>query len=329
MTMEELKTRKIGVLMGGLSAEREVSMKSGAAVQRALLTRGYNAVAIDMDRNLALSLAREQVDIVFNCLHGRYGEDGAVQGTLEVMGIPYTGSGVLPSALAMNKIFSKQLFQSNGLMAAPYLALQRGGKLESATLEFPLPVVVKPSQEGSSVGVSIVRSDAELSAAMELAFCHDNDILVEQFIAGREIQVGILEDQAIGAIEIVPKNEFYDFEAKYTDGMAEHIMPAPLSPDIYRKVNEAGEKAHRALGCRGYSRVDFLVTGEGDCYILEVNTLPGMTALSLLPEIAAAAGIGFEELVERILATAAVNIWIKELGEGAKGFCRSQVPGPP
>jgi D-alanine-D-alanine ligase len=329
MTKEELKTRKIGVLMGGLSAEREVSMKSGAAVQRALLARGYNAVAIDMDRNLALSLAREQVDIVFNCLHGRYGEDGAVQGILEVMGIPYTGSGILDSALAMNKIFSKQLFQSSGLTVAPYLALKRGDKLGPATLAFPPPVVVKPSQEGSSVGISIVGSDAELYPAMELAFCYDNDILVEQFIAGREIQVGILEDQAIGAIEIVPRNEFYDFEAKYTDGMAEHIMPAPLSPDIYRKVNEAGEKAHRVLGCRGYSRVDFLVTEEGDCYILEVNTLPGMTALSLLPEIAAAAGIGFEELVERILATAAVNIRAKEREIGGKGFCRSQFPGPP
>ncbi|MFZ3209349.1 MAG: D-alanine--D-alanine ligase [Geobacteraceae bacterium] len=328
MTTEELKTRKIGVLMGGLSAEREVSMKSGAAVQRALLAHGYNAVAVDMDRNLALSLAREQVDIVFNCLHGRYGEDGAVQGTLEVMGIPYTGSGILASAMAMNKIFSKQLFQSSGLMVPPYLVLQRGGKLGLSTLEFSLPVVVKPSQEGSSVGVSIVRSDSELSSAMELAFCYDDDILVEQFITGREIQVGILEDQAIGAIEIVPRNEFYDFEAKYTDGMAEHIMPAPLPPDIYRKVNEAGEKAHRLLGCRGYSRVDFLVTEEGDCYILEVNALPGMTALSLLPEIAAAAGIGFEELVERILATAAVNILAKGLGEGTKGFCRSHIPDP-
>jgi D-alanine-D-alanine ligase len=307
MTIEELKTKKIGVLMGGLSAEREVSLASGAAVHKALRDRGLHAVAIDVGRDVARVLADEGVDVTFVCLHGRFGEDGAVQGMLELMGIPYTGSGVMASALAMNKIFAKKIFQASGLTVAPYQVLRRGER-GAATLGFPLPVVVKPSQEGSSVGVSIVKHEAQIAPALELAFKYDEEILVEQFIKGREIQVGILEDKALGAIEIVPKKEFYDFEAKYTPGMAEHILPAPLRPELYRQVLAAGEEAHRALGCSGYSRVDFLVTEQGECYLLEVNTLPGMTALSLLPEIAGGAGIGFEELVERILMTAALKI---------------------
>lgn len=308
MTNEELKTKKIGVLMGGLSAEREVSLKSGAAVHQALLGRGYNAVAIDVGRDAAQVLARESVELAFICLHGRLGEDGAVQGLLEVMGIPYTGSGVLASALAMNKIFAKTVFHASGLTVAPYRVLRRGETFDPALLGFPLPIVIKPSQEGSSVGVSIVRDEAGIGPALAEAFRYDEEALVEMFIKGREIQVGILEDRALGAIEIVPKNEFYDFEAKYTPGMAQHILPAPLPAPLYRKVLDEGERAHAALGCSGYSRVDFLVTAEGECFLLEVNTLPGMTALSLLPEIAGGAGIGFADLVERILASASLKI---------------------
>lgn len=310
MTREELKTRKIGVLMGGLSAEREVSLKSGAAVHQALLARGYDAVAIDVGRDAAQVLAREGVELAFICLHGRLGEDGAVQGLLEVMGIPYTGSGVLASALAMNKIFAKTVFAASGLTVAPYQVLRRGETLDPAALGFPLPVVVKPSQEGSSVGVSIVKDEAEIEAALAEALRYDQEALVERFVKGREIQVGILEDRAIGAIEIVPKKEFYDFEAKYTDGMAEHILPAPLPAPLYQQVLREGERAHAALGCSGYSRVDFLVTEQGECFLLEVNTLPGMTALSLLPEIAGGAGIGFAELVERIAASASLKIHV-------------------
>jgi D-alanine-D-alanine ligase len=308
MTKEELKTKKIGVLMGGLSAEREVSLKSGAAVHQALLAQGYDAVAIDVGRDLAQVLVNEWVDVAFVCLHGRYGEDGAVQGLLELMGIPYTGSGVLASALAMNKIFAKKVFAAGGLLVAPYRVVRRGEETDLKALGFDLPVVVKPSQEGSSVGVSIVRRAEEMRQALATAFTYDAEILVERFVKGREIQVGILEERALGAIEIVPKKEFYDFEAKYTPGMAEHILPAPLPTELYRQVLAAGEEAHRALGCCGYSRVDFLVTDQSECFLLEVNTLPGMTALSLLPEIAQGAGIGFAELVERILASAAVKI---------------------
>jgi D-alanine-D-alanine ligase len=305
MTVDELKEKRIGVLMGGLSAEREVSLKSGAAVLKALVDRGYRAVGIDVGRDLPEKLAAEGIEVAFVALHGRFGEDGAVQGLLELKRIPYTGSGVLSSALAMNKIFSKVVFSQAGLTVAPYQVLRRG---DAPKLSFPLPVVVKPSQEGSSVGVSIVREPSQIGPALADAFAYDEEALVECFIAGREIQVGILDAKALGAIEIVPKNEFYDFEAKYTDGMAEHILPAPLPAPLYEKVLRAGERAHAALGCQGYSRVDFLVTEAGECYLLEVNTLPGMTDLSLLPEIAKGAGLEFPELVERILQTASLKI---------------------
>ncbi|HXC92542.1 MAG TPA: D-alanine--D-alanine ligase [Geobacteraceae bacterium] len=303
-----MKHKKIGVLMGGLSAEREVSLKSGAAVHKALLARGYNAVAVDVGRDLSARLAEEKIEVAFVCLHGRYGEDGAVQGLLELMGIPYTGSGVLASALAMDKVFAKKIFAASGLTITPYVVFRKGEIPDLSTLPFGLPVVVKPSREGSSVGVSIVKTAGDLPKALESAFSHDSEILIEKYVKGREIQVGILDEKGIGAIEIVPKNEFYDFEAKYTDGMATHIMPAPLPKDQYDELLGLGERAHAALCCSGYSRVDFIVTEGKEAYLLEVNTLPGMTALSLLPEIAQHAGIGFEELVERIIRSAALKI---------------------
>lgn len=303
-----MKTKKIGVLMGGLSAEREVSLKSGAAVHKALLAKGYNAVAVDVGRDLAGQLAAEKIEVAFVCLHGRYGEDGAVQGLLELAGIPYTGSGVLASALAMDKVFAKKIFAASGLTITPYVVVTKGDSQAAAKLPFPLPVVVKPSREGSSVGVSIVKTAADLPQALEEAFRYDREVLVEKYVKGREVQVGILDEKGIGAIEIVPKNEFYDFEAKYTDGMATHIMPAPLPQEQYIDLLRLGERAHAALGCSGYSRVDFIVTEAKDAYLLEVNTLPGMTALSLLPEIAQHAGIRFDDLVERILNSAALKI---------------------
>jgi D-alanine-D-alanine ligase len=304
-----MKSKKIGVLYGGLSAEREVSLKSGAAVHQALVAQGYRAVAIDVGHDLADVLKREGIEAAFIALHGRYGEDGCVQGLLELLQIPYTGSGVLASALAMHKLYSKQTFAACGILTAPFYCCRRSEFVSLADLPFGLPLVVKPVQEGSSVGISIVREENQLEAALQLAFNYDDEILVEQYIKGQEVQVGILDDRPIGAIEIVPKNEFYDFEAKYTDGMAEHIFPAPLEQGLYEKAQQIGLAAHRALGCRGYSRVDLLVTTAGDCYVLEVNTLPGMTALSLFPEIAAkGAGLPFEALVSRIIESAELSI---------------------
>lgn len=306
-----MKSKKIGVLFGGLSAEREVSLKSGAAVHQALIAQGFNAVTIDAGRDVAEVLKREGVEAAFIALHGRYGEDGCVQGLLELLQIPYTGSGVLASALAMHKLFSKQTFTANGILTAPFRHYRRGEAVTVADLPFGLPLVVKPVQEGSSVGVSIVKEAVQLEAALTEAFLHDDEILVEQYIKGQEVQVGILDDKPVGAIEIVPKNEFYDFEAKYTDGMAVHIFPARLEAALYEKALQTGLAAHRALGCKGYSRVDLLVTECGDCYVLEVNTLPGMTALSLLPEIAAkGAGLSFEALVSHIIESASLSITV-------------------
>jgi len=307
--VNSVSSKKIAVLMGGLSAEREVSLKSGMAVHQALVAQGFNAVAVDVGRDLPQVLQREGIEAAFIALHGRYGEDGCVQGLLELMQIPYTGSGVLASALAMHKLYSKQTFAANGILTAPFHCFRRGEMVALPELSFGLPLVVKPVQEGSSVGISIVKEERELAAALSLAFQHDDEILVEQYIKGQEVQVGILDNLPVGAIEIVPKNEFYDFEAKYTDGMAEHIFPARLDSILYEKAQQVGLKAHQALGCRGYSRVDLLVTPEGECFVLEVNTLPGMTALSLLPEIAAkGAGLSFEELVKRIIESAALSI---------------------
>lgn len=304
-----MKAKKIGVLMGGLSAERDVSLKSGMAVHQALLALGYDSTAIDVRSEVTNILRDEKIEVAFIALHGRYGEDGCIQGLLELMQIPYTGSGVLASALAMHKLYSKQAFAAAGLTITPYLALRRGETCSIENLPFGLPVVVKPVQEGSSVGVSIVKKAEELQAALDEAFRYDELVLVEQYIKGKEIQVGILDNQPIGAIEIVPKNEFYDFEAKYSDGMAEHFFPARLDAALYEKVQQQALKAHQALGCDGYCRVDFLVTETGDCYLLEVNTLPGMTALSLLPEIAQkGAGLSFEQLVERILTSASTKV---------------------
>ncbi|KAB0671283.1 D-alanine--D-alanine ligase [Oryzomonas sagensis] len=304
-----MKDKRIGVLMGGLSAERQVSLNSGAAVHKALIAQGYDAVAIDVGRDLAAVLEREGVQAAFIALHGRYGEDGCIQGLLELLQIPYTGSGVLASALAMHKLFSKQTFTASGILTAPFRHFRRGEAVRLPELPFGLPLVVKPVQEGSSVGISIVREERQLVPALELAFRHDSEILVEQYIKGQEVQVGILEDRPVGAIEIVPKGEFYDYEAKYTDGMAEHIFPARLSGPLYEKALQTGLAAHRSLGCSGYSRVDLLVTADGECYVLEVNTLPGMTALSLLPEIAAkGAGLSFEALVSRIIDAATLSI---------------------
>lgn len=298
--------KKIGVLMGGLSAEREVSLKSGDAILKALKDMGYNAAGIDVGRDLADGLKQEKIEFAFIALHGRYGEDGAVQGMLEIMGIPYTGSGIAASALGMSKIFSKKIFEFHKLPVGQYMILEKKDlkdwKGKNSSLEFP--VVVKPVSEGSSVGVSIVSEEKGLKDAFALAFKYGKEILIEKYIKGREIQVGILGKRALGAIEIIPKRQFYDYEAKYTANMSEHIFPARLPENIYNEVLELGLKAHSVLGCKGYSRVDFIIDSDNRPFLLEVNTLPGMTNVSLLPEIAKGVGVDFNRLVEMILMEA-------------------------
>jgi D-alanine-D-alanine ligase len=302
-----MRTKRIGVLCGGLSAEREVSLRTGEAICATLCDRGYDAVRVYVDRDLDLVLRQTRIDVAFIALHGRYGEDGCVQGLLELLGIPYTGSSVLASALAMDKVKAKELFRLHNLPTAPYYVLTSGEPAADGHGAFGFPAVVKPAREGSSVGVAIVRDAAELAAAAEAAFRFDDQVLVERYIAGREVSVAVLNDRALGAIEIVPQQPFYDYGAKYTAGRSEYHMPARLGPERYRGVLTQALAAHKALGCTGASRVDMIVSDRGNEVILEVNTIPGMTATSLLPKIANHAGLDFGTLLEEILGAAQLH----------------------
>ncbi|MGE5750988.1 MAG: D-alanine--D-alanine ligase [Nitrospirota bacterium] len=307
--MALITNKKIGVLLGGFSSEREVSLASGNAILKALKDKGYYAVAIDVGRDVTEKIKDNAIEVAFIALHGRFGEDGAIQGLLEVMGIPYTGSGILASALGMNKTVSKQVFRSRGLLVGPYEVIYAGdaAKVDDALKDIRFPAVIKPHAEGSSVGVSLVFKKEDVAEAVALALKYGNEFLIEKFIRGKEVQVGILGNRALGAIEIVPKRAFYDFTAKYEKGMSDHFFPARIPDVAYKRTLEAGLAAHRAIGCRGYSRVDFIIDESGAPYILEVNTLPGMTATSLLPEIANGVGIPFPDLVEEILRLAIVE----------------------
>jgi D-alanine-D-alanine ligase len=297
---------RVGVLMGGTSAEREVSLRSGKAIELSLRAQGLSVAGIDVGPDVVEKIGTAKVEVAFIALHGRGGEDGTIQGLLELLKIPYTGSGVLASALAMNKFYSKQIFQFRGLETPPYRIWKKGDELPASAscLDFGLPAVVKPVEEGSTIGVSIVREEGELEPACEKAFQFGSRILIEKFIEGKEITVGILGEEVLPPIEIVPSSGFYDYRAKYTPGMTEYRMPAPLPRDLIRRVQEAGIKAHQVLGCEGFSRVDFRLGEDAVPYVLEVNTVPGMTETSLLPKAAAVAGCDFQTLTRRILESA-------------------------
>jgi len=313
--------------MGGLSSEKSVSLASGQAILGALVERGYNACGIFVDRDLDLVLRQKEIDIAFLALHGRYGEDGCVQGMLELMGIPYTGSDVLAAALAMNKAKSKELFRLHNLPTPAYYVLHQN-ELDSVNRrhgDLGFPVVVKPIAEGSSVGVQIVRSAEELHAACDRAFQYDNQILVEQFVKGQEISVAVVENRALGAIEIEPGADFYDFAAKYDSTNNSYFIPPRVSPPRYRGILAQAERAHDVLGCSGATRVDMILSPGGNETILEVNTLPGLTPNSLLPKIAHAAGLSFEDLVEAILGGA--RLAAVERGDRDRRLHHRQYPG--
>ena len=305
--LELWRGKRIAVLMGGLSAEREVSLRTGNAVLRALQGRGLDAVAIDAGRDLPLRLQEAGVQVAFIALHGRYGEDGTVQGLLELLQIPYTGSGVLASSMAMNKLVTKQVLMHHGV-GTPAFAVYRKGNDQVAFVAArqTYPLVAKPAREGSTIGVSIVRDAEGLRAGLEEALRHDDLVLVEEFIAGAEVTVGVLGEQPLPVIQVVPKGGFYDYQSKYTPGQTEYLLPAPLPAAVYARLQTEAVAACQALGCRGAARVDFMVRGE-ELFCLEVNTIPGMTETSLLPKAAGAAGIPFDELVLRILADAGLN----------------------
>ncbi len=304
--------RKVGVIMGGTSSERQVSLASGEAVAEALIDQGYDARCIVLgpgDDALSM-LAKSDMDAAFLALHGKLGEDGCVQGLLELLGIPYTGSSVLSSALAMDKLKSKELFRLHNVPTPPYYVFdqrQSTADIEEVHGSFGFPVIVKPRREGSSIGVSRAGNPSELSEAVELAQAFDQSVLVERFINAREVAVGILDGRVLGAIEIAPKSGIYDFASKYTPGMTDYFMPARLEPARYRNVLNLAQRAAEALDTSGAVRVDLLVTEGQNEYVLEVNTLPGMTPTSLLPKIAGAAGFSFGELCSAILERAKLH----------------------
>jgi D-alanine-D-alanine ligase len=304
-------TQHVAVLMGGWSAEREVSLRSGAACAAALERKGYRASRIDVARDIAAVLTALKPDVCLNVLHGRPGEDGTIQGLLEILRIPYTHSGTLASALAMQKDIAKVLMGQAGVAVPGGKVVSRGEAAVAHPL--PRPYVIKPIAEGSSVGVFIVTESHE-HPPQELNrpdWPYGDRLLCEPYIAGKELTCAVLGDQVLGVIEIVPTVTFYDYEAKYAPGGSRHLLPAPLKPNVYQEVRRLALLAHRALGCRGVSRADFRyddrMDGTQGLVCLEVNTQPGMTETSLVPELAAHAGITFDELVEWMVLDASLD----------------------
>ncbi|HSV30167.1 MAG TPA: D-alanine--D-alanine ligase [Candidatus Omnitrophota bacterium] len=304
-------TKRVTVLMGGASAEREVSLRSGAAAAKALTEAGFAVAPVEVSRDPAAmvrDILASNPDVVFNALHGRFGEDGCVQGMLNLLGIPYTHSGLLASAAAMDKGFARGMFQSAGI-PVPEGRVIRKGEVEGDPMR--RPYVVKPLNEGSSFGVYIIKAGDNRDPVKTWPF-EGNEVLVEQFVPGRELTVAVMGDRALGCLEITSDRGFYDYDAKYAPGGSRHIMPAPLPKDYYDEACRLALLAHKVLGCRGVSRTDLRYddTRPGcspKLYVLEVNTQPGMTATSLVPEIAAHAGIGFPELVRWMVENAACD----------------------
>jgi D-alanine-D-alanine ligase len=302
-------TKHVAVLMGGWSAEREVSLRSGRACADALKRAGYRVTEVDVNRDIAAALAALQPDVALNVLHGRPGEDGTLQGVLEILGIPYTHSGVLASALAMHKVYAKTMFGAAGVAVAEHKVASR---LEAAKRHLmPPPYVIKPVAEGSSVGVFIV-TEAHPHPPQELYrddWAFGETVMIERYVPGKELTCAVLGDRALDVIEIVPATRFYDYEAKYAAGGSKHLLPAPILPNVYQEVRRLALAAHNALGCRGVSRADFRYDdrGTGELVCLEVNTQPGMTETSLVPELAAYAGITFDELVRWMVEDASTN----------------------
>lgn len=296
---------RIGVLMGGRSSEREISLKTGQAVHQALLRRGYDAVAIDVDDAINERLRGEKIEVAFIALHGPGGEDGSIQGLLETLRIPYTGSGIRASAVAMHKGLTKTLLATYGIPVPDGIVIRAGQMLPARVPgRFTLPLVVKPASEGSTIGVTIVRQAKEWREALSRAHRYDPEAVVEAYIPGRELTVSILSGMVLPAVEIVAPGGFYDFNAKYQKGQTQYLCPAMLSRSVDKLIKQLALKTYDIIGCDGAARVDVRLTSRGKPYVLEINTIPGMTETSLLPKAAAEAGIDYDTLTERILASA-------------------------
>ncbi|MBN2694556.1 D-alanine--D-alanine ligase [bacterium] len=295
--------KKIALLIGGKSSEREVSLKTGNAIFKALTSLGYNVEKVDpADNDFLKKIIEMKPDTIFNALHGTYGEDGIIQGVLELLGIPYTGSSVVTSALTMNKIYTKQILSHYNIPVIPYKTY-RELPLETP---FPLPVVLKPVNEGSSVGVYLIKNMDDFNKYALDIINRYGEVVVEPFIKGQEVQTFVLNGKAIGTIEIRPKREFYDYDAKYLSGDTNYIYPAEISEELHKSLKKISSKIYQILDCSGAVRIDFMAK-DGKAELLEVNTLPGMTEASLVPKIAKAEGISFEELCEKILLSAKIH----------------------
>ena len=307
------KNAKIAVLCGGMSNEREVSLRSGKNVLNALLELGYkNSILIDVDKKVYKKLEENEIQICYNTLHGRFGEDGCIQGLLEIMGIKYTGCNVKSSAICMDKETTKNVLKENGLNIIKSVCINKGEDFYEKTKGLNYPLMVKPAKEGSSIGMSKVSKKEELKDALDIAYKSDNKVLIEEFLKGISATVGVLEDVknketfATPVLEFRTKTEWYDFEAKYTKGLTEFILPASFDEKLTKQIQNMAINAHRALECSGVSRVDFLIYNNIP-YILEINTNPGMTDLSDLPAQSKAMGIDYNNLVQLILNTALIE----------------------
>lgn len=309
------KNQVVAVVMGGPSAEREVSLNTGAAIANALREYGYtNVVEIDLDpRNFGKQLAESKAEVVFNAVHGLYGEDGRLQTLMEIREMPYTGSGMIASVSCMDKVITKRMLRDAGISTPACLIVNKkeSGIKEKIMQRFSLPVVIKPASQGSSIGVEIVKEENQLDEALANAFKYSRDILVEEFIGGKELTVSMMQKDgevvALPVIHIAPHSGMYDYHSKYTKGATEYICPADLDEETTKKVQEISKQAYEVLGCSGVARADVMLDEEGNGYVLEINTVPGMTATSLVPKAAAAAGISFPELCNIILQSASVN----------------------
>ncbi|MFG6148667.1 D-alanine--D-alanine ligase [Halobacillus sp. B23F22_1] len=302
---------KVAVLYGGVSGEREVSLSTGKGIIQALKNKGHEVIGIDFDPSKIEQLIHLKVDLVFIGLHGRFGEDGRIQGLLDMLDIPYVGSGVLSSALAMDKAKSKQIFETNDIPTALSHSYEINRYenysviAEEVKASFTTPFVVKPNQEGSTLGLTIVKEDSQIDKAIEVAAASDTVILVEEYVRGREVTVPVVgkqgEETALPVIEIIPKSDYYDFDSKYKPGGSEHIVPAKVSDELTEQLQNYAVQAHQLLGCSVYSRVDFIINENNTPIILEVNTLPGMTPTSLFPDSAQVVGWSYDDLVEQFV----------------------------
>ncbi len=301
MDKKRLKKMKIGVLLGGKSSERDISLKSGSAVLESLKRCGYDAVAIDAQKGLVERLKKEKVEVAFIALHGKWGEDGTVQGLLEIMGIPYTGSGVLGSSTAMDKAVMKLICMAQGIPTPAYTISYDG-----TGIKFPTPFVVKPANEGSTIGISIVRTKKDQGAAMEEALKYDRKLVIEEFVQGQEITVAVVNSVALPVIEVRPLKGFYDFEAKYTKGMTDYIVPAGISKKLSRRTQDIARETYRTFDLAGCARIDMLIREETPL-VIDINTSPGMTETSLAPKAWAHTGRTFDDLVEEILSEASLK----------------------